>query len=120
MISIERIEKLWEWCGFEVRVEIWVEDHYEPDGRLYNPDGEMYDAPTYYGWPYISLSNLFKWAVPKCQLRGEIVSLIALEHSSFECCIAYFVEPEPRIEVRDEDPAIAVSLAIEKLIEEIG
>jgi len=112
-ISEERLKRFWEWCGLTYKTSRSTEYWYGPKGE------SIVSALGNGGRVLFTLGNLVKYAVPKCQLRGEIVSLIALEHSGFECCIAYFVEPEPRIEVRDGDPAIAVFLAIEKLIEEV-
>ena len=124
MISEERIRRFWEWCGFRQKELGKRGSHYEMGQRVPNWEypGET-GVIAVFGHdhlPRIRLDSLFQWAVPKCQLRGEIVSLIALEHSGFECCIAYFVEPEPRVGVRNDDPATALFLAIEELIEEIG
>ena len=94
MISEERIEKLWEWCGLRVYTDL-----------------------------DLTLSNLYRWAIPLLQEQGYIVELTAMEHSGFECCITHCLVYDPRVEregVRHEMAEYAVFLAIEKLIEEIG
>lgn len=59
-----QIKEVLEWCGLEIVDNIWVEDHYEPDGQWYDECGHLYEGDYLYGIPSIDPNNLIKYAVP--------------------------------------------------------
>ena len=114
----EQSVKLWKWCGCTVRPS----EDYQYYHSLYNPDGDHIMSaikiqPCHY--PTIDLNNLFKWAVPKLQNKGEVISLIAYECSGFACRIArVFTTTGAHTISENKDPALALFWAIWKVIEE--
>ena len=56
-----QVREFWEWHGFrQIRV---------PDALNYGPDYDKWEYPKLGGWHYdlpaVSLSSLFKWAIPR-------------------------------------------------------
>jgi hypothetical protein len=116
-------QKIAEWCGFKFVSFKNCERSTQEDKNKHGdslchveaPDGVITDAPPDFT---SSLDALFKWAVPKLQLEGLVISLIAYEYSGFGCLITPFLAQEPLIERRNsESPALAFCLALEKLID---
>ena len=112
MISQERIKRLWEWCGFQYR------DEY-PDGRgnwgrITFPDGHEISELKFHLCPYppIDLNSLFKWAVPKTETSFEVWQ----DGDGFWHWRPYSLGIDAL--GWDADPATALFLAIERLIEE--
>jgi len=54
-------EKVLGLLGYYVSKERWVEDHYEPDGCWYNPDGSLYTGGYVYGVPLLNIASLLKY-----------------------------------------------------------
>ena len=122
MISEERIKKFWEWCGFEYKplrcqcrgcsASAWImpTDKKLKDGR----------KPEYRcGLPDLDLNSLFKWAIPK--VRGVGCHAMLSDKSDDEGVIwmarVYGKNTHGFLDALDEDPAIALFTAIEKLME---
>jgi len=55
MISGERIERFWVWCGFRFRLSGSENPHY-----WQQPNGDS--TPRL---PKLTLGNIFKWGIPK-------------------------------------------------------
>ncbi len=104
----------WEYCG---RYAKWIE-----------PDSEYHVKPPSFLDPDIGIAHCFKWLVPKLKPLG----LLSLEfHNSvidkvltpdevwgYECHIKLEKYILDRFDGQAETPALALCLAIEKLIEE--
>ena len=109
----EQIKELWEWCGFK-----FFKPYENGAIDVLDPTGSLYLSPTPLAIPLVDLNNLFKWAVPNLQEQGLITSLVAVEHSGFDCHIIRLFADEPFITIRDKDPALALFWAIYKVIKE--
>ena len=79
----------------------------------------------------IDLNNLFKYAVPKLQDKGNNVELYAWEHKGFMATVykdsfsqrgsdGYEPFLEPISQVKEEDPALALFWALRKVKEANG
>ena len=123
-------KKLAEWAGFEyVNEPYWVfkaHPNYEPfevyGARWVTPDGRAasYKLPDFTN----SLDACFKWLVPKLRelkwkLRLGCGDLSGKFHTQLICWEKEYVrQTRPIISVYDKDnPALALCLAIEKLID---
>ena len=103
-------KKLAEWAGFRF-------GHIKGEGNYYSyPNSDE----KYYGYiDFIdSLDACFKWLVPKLQDKGIVVDLIAYEHKGYGCVISSVVDDKNIAIIRNDNPALALCLAIEKLIDE--
>ncbi len=92
------------WGGFTLSNGVWS-----------YPDGITVDN----GVPYFpgSLDECYKWLLPKIQERGVSTDLIAYEHEGYGIlCIDVVHNEETLADIRDNEPAIALCLAIQKLI----
>ena len=109
------IKEFWEWCGCSLKHE-WDNEiyGYETNGCFCTRCGAVEDytpnkEPCLLS---IDLNNLFKYAVPKLQNKGEVVSLVANEHSGFTCLISYFLADDYHTKTDNQDPALALFWAI--------
>jgi len=109
-ISAERMERLWRWCGWQYEEpkcdcpgcakSCWV-----PPDKPTAHDGRYLTC----GLPDLDLNNLFKWAVPK-------LSVVVLSKVDDYLFLARAATAEAGVStIEDEDPAIALFLAIEKM-----
>jgi len=97
-------EKLAKWVGsFD----------FTPDGRYEAPDGEWNTDFT------DSFDACLKWLVPKLQDKGYQIDIVCFEHKGFAVSPFYVLDDQtrPLIDVRDDSLALALCLAIEKLID---
>ena len=107
-ISQERIKRFWKWCGFKevFGQETWRFERYKETNHWWEaPNGQRFvDCPP------VDLNNLFKWAVPKLDdwriLKDK------------DGVLAWAYTKDHMDNHWHNDPAIALFLAIEKLIEE--
>ena len=123
MISEERIKKFWEWCGWQYEEpkcdcpgcakSCWV-----PPDKPTAFDGRYLTC----GLPDLDLNNLFKWAVPK--LSGWLVFTVVGAYGTGEVKYRSFMHAKKGEDMTeyagvsdDFDPATALFLAIEKLME---
>lgn len=116
MISEERLKRFWEWCGFKAR---YIQHCTREQA------GKHLGTRTFAGYEYpsgehriklpeLTLNNLFKWAVPR--VAAYNLYNFVPEVSHFACVMG---DPEGDWRcANDTDPATALFLAIEKLIEE--
>ena len=129
----EQVKKFWEWCGLK-----WFWNH-NPKcqcGAIDNDDderswedqdknGEWHLASNFWHERMDDVSRpeflgyLFKYAVPKLQKEGIIVTIIAFEESGYGVHLCSIFHEEPHFEVRGEVLANVLFEAIYKLIEEI-
>ena len=103
MITRERIQKFWEWCGLSKRGGYW----------WYDSSGKHLTSEV----PPIDLNNLFKYAVPKLLEREgcEVALTKYPDEDHWNGCLWTNVEPFIDINEEDKDPATALFLAIEKV-----
>jgi len=109
MKPTEEQMKFWEWCGFEKQLLEDLPKSYRHEGNLgwKYPTDSIGVADTRKQLPDIDLNNLFKYAVPK--LRREL-SQLELATLMLGWLKAMFED--------DEDPALALFWAINKVINE--
>ena len=95
MIAQERIQRFWEWCGFEFHLSASENPHYwrAPDGKSLS---EL---------PPIDFNSLFQYAVPKILDEGYLFLRVLFND--------WVEELE-----EDKDPATALFLVIERVIKE--
>jgi len=111
-------EKIWKWCGFTQLPPGKKGFHYEMGVRVSNwvPPGvtEWWQSLSYL--PSITLDNLFKWAVPKllyCDLSFSQTCEVV-----YRARVGLLYAEAHRKEAESDNPALALALAIEKLIDE--
>ena len=99
----EHKQWLWEQCGFEYLPHLTAWNLRQSDGLL-----DLYEDA-----PLIDLNNLFKYAVPKLQLEGYVISLVAMEFAAFR---VHFMKvttgKEWHFEKDEADPTLALFWAI--------
>ena len=105
-------KKLAEWAGFEEAKD-------REDGHLYTIGWEYPDDSKLGKLPNFteSLDDCFKWLVPKLQNKGQVIELIAYEHKRFGFVVTSVLENKTLVVIRNDNPALALCLAIEKLID---
>ncbi|GAG87747.1 unnamed protein product [marine sediment metagenome] len=118
--TAKQLKKFWEWCGFELEIVSFNTDPADLGGkRECTVDHWHYGANLWTVFPpTIDLNNLFKYAVPKLIELGYHLELcdttkpneyrVAIKDRSFSLVGNLWW---------DNDPALALFWAIEKLID---
>ena len=99
--------------------------HYFFKGEWYEGKGGSPDEPPFAQ----SLDASFRWLVPKLQDRGHNIELYSYEHKGYSATIykevfsqrgsdGYDPWLQPISQVKGDNPALALCLAIEKLIDD--
>ncbi len=123
----EMIVELWEYCGQIQEVSFVVESPllsatytthkqiaFKPDLIGRENDNLNWD---YFNWSRtVDLNNLFKYAVPKRQDKGDCISLIAYEGKGYGCLVTELFAPEPYCEIKHTDPTLALFWTIWEVI----
>ena len=101
-------KKLAEWAGFHLDTSMgywyhelpyWYEDANPPNFTQ-------------------SLDACFKWLVPKLQLDGWLVSLRGHEFKGYDVLLEFVPRDLDLIRIDNNNPALTLCLAVEKLIDE--
>jgi hypothetical protein len=125
----EQLTKFWEWCGFKAEyhnadLEGHIGKGHIVTGFWREPDGKTLRRMNML--PALDLNNLFKYAVPRLQDKGNQVELFALEHKGFQATVykeefsqnsnGYEPYIEPIKQIRDDNAALALFWAIRKIV----
>ena len=101
--TLEQQKILWEWCGFSY-------DYWGDKLSIIYPDNQTIADMS----PIVDLNNLFKWAVPKVRKQFHIHFHSTNNKTEWRIVLSNANET---IYGRDNDPAMALCLAISKVID---
>ena len=108
----EQVKELWEWCGFEERhnpgsyMDVTI-----AETVWFDPKGSKCGI-----LPPIDLNNLFRWAVPKLQKDGWLISLRGHEFKGYDALLEYVPKDLSLVRADNDDPALALFWAIWEVI----